>query len=406
TPRTYLVDRDGEIIHHPEHGGSWSRYLDNKKNLHALFPEVSAQILANHQVHSDRIFSYHFGELFRNREEMRVVFKPKNQVLKNLKNNNLLSALIVAATVLLVSIPLSSLISIIPSKLQKQLAEAYNEIKAKSDIIDKHVMVSTTDKDGVIQEISTCFTKITGYTQDEAIGSYHNILRHPDTPKEIHQQLWNTILAGKVWSGELKDLHKNGNTFWIREIITPDFNEQGEIFSFTTVAHDITDKKIIEQMSVTDSLTGLANRRRIDEALTAEIARFNRYKTDFSVILFDIDHFKKINDTYGHQAGDDVLVRLTDFLKKQGRETDIIGRWGGEEFLLIASETGLEDAFQFAERLRKKIEHYPFPVIGQITISCGVTQYTAHETTSTLISRVDDALYKAKNIGRNSVIRG
>ena len=402
----YLTDKDGEIIHSPAHNGSWSRYLDNRKNIYDVFPKLVHNILNKETLEDQSIFYYGWGELFRNTEDISVIFAPKEAVVEGLKNKNLLSAGLVAFTVLLVAIPLSWLASIIPSSLQKQLSNAFDEVKFKADIIDTHVMVSTTNKEGIIQDISSYFTQLTGYSRDDAIGNSHKILKHPDTPPEKHKQMWDTILSGNVWSGEILDRHKNGHDFWIKKIITPNLDTNGKIVSFTAIAHDITDKKIIEKMSTTDTLTGLFNRRRLEVISSEEISRFNRYGSNFSVILFDIDFFKLVNDTYGHQTGDDALVQIAKTLKYNARKTDFVSRWGGEEFLIIASETDIDNAFGFAEKIRMRIEDFAFPSVGKITVSCGVAQYKAEETFSNLMSRVDNALYEAKDTGRNRVIKG
>ncbi|MCK5516086.1 MAG: diguanylate cyclase [Desulfobulbaceae bacterium] len=402
----YLVDQDGEIISQPNQRHTWSKYLENKKTLYDIFPDKGNNILHSNILAAEGLYSYSLGDLFRNNENMKIIFVPKSAMMKKYKIKNLMSALLIALTVILVAIPLSWIVSIIPSQLQSKLAESYEKIKKSSYFIDKYVMISRTDKFGVIKEISTCFTKKTGYTPDEVIGKKHNILKHPDTRPEIHANLWKTILSGQVWQGELKDLDRNGNDIWFYKIITPEFNKKGDIEGFTAVAQDITDKKIIEQMSITDSLTGLYNRHQLEVVLSREKSRFERYKNNFSIIIIDIDFFKKVNDTYGHLAGDKVLVQLAAIFRKNSRTTDCVSRWGGEEFLIIISESDLENGFNLADKLRRKVEDYIFPSIGRITISCGVAQYEAGETTSGLISRADTALYEAKKSGRNLVVKG
>jgi len=401
----YLVDKEGEVIHHPGRSGSWSKYLDNLDDLHDIFPEYVHKILQSEVFSDAEVYSNSFGDLFKNAEELKIIFTPKLKIIKKMQEKNIIAALLVALTVILVSIPLSWLISIVPSKLQSKLAAAYEKISKNAEIIDKYVMVSTADNNGVIKSVSSCFTKITGYTADEIVGKKYSILKHPDTPVDIHKNIWEIILSGKVWEGELIDLAKNGNDLWIYEYITPELNQSGEIKGFTSVAQDITDKKNIEKISITDSLTGLYNRHKLEDVLSYEMARFDRYKSNFSAIIFDVDFFKKVNDTYGHLTGDEVLIHLADILKTNARETDVVSRWGGEEFLIIAGGTELDGAFLFAEKLRIIIEHYSFPTAGKITVSCGVAQYVSRETTSDLVSRADNALY-AKASGRNRVIMG
>ena len=157
------------------------------------------------------------------------------------------------------------------------------------------------------------------------------------------------------------------------------------------------------QLSITDKLTGLNNRMKLDRVLMDEVERARRYSSVFSVILMDIDHFKKINDTFGHQLGDETLVRFADLIRENIRTTDIAGRWGGEEFLVICPETDLESARNLAEKLRVKIENYNFPGVSKQTASFGVNQFSPENEISQLIGLADDALYRAKETGRNRV---
>jgi len=402
----YLGDEEGEIIHHPNHSGSWSKYLENKDTLHTIFPE-NVNLIRNSTNHSIQgLYSYSLGDLFRNTENLKVIFTPKSGTMEEFHEKNLRTALIIAITVLLVSIPLSWLISIIPSSLQSKLAEAYDKIRQSADIIDKYVMISTTDKGGHITEVSTCFTKITGYTADEIIGKRHNILKHPETNSATYKNLWGTLLKGQMWEGDIKDINKFGKEFWIHLVITPEKNSEGEIEQITAIAQDITDKKVIEEMAITDDLTGLYNRLKLKEILANEISRYDRYDSNFSIIFFDIDFFKKVNDKYGHQVGDEILIHLAKVLKASARDIDYICRWGGEEFIIVASGLGLESAFVFADKLRVHIANEKFITDEPITISCGVAQYVSGESTSELVSKADHALYEAKKNGRNNVVKG
>ncbi len=156
-------------------------------------------------------------------------------------------------------------------------------------------------------------------------------------------------------------------------------------------------------LSVTDKLTDLANRRKLETTLQAELLRFRRYGKPFSVILLDVDHFKNVNDTHGHQAGDAVLVRLAALLSAGVRETDLAGRWGGEEFLVICPETEIEMVASLAERYRVELERQNFAGIGTVTASFGVATSAPGDNMAGLIARADRALYQAKESGRNRV---
>lgn len=161
-------------------------------------------------------------------------------------------------------------------------------------------------------------------------------------------------------------------------------------------------------LSLTDPLTGLYNRRSLDSNLEREFLRAKRYKNDLSVAVIDIDFFKKVNDTYGHLCGDYVLKEVAYMILETLRKTDIVFRYGGEEFVAILTETPLEKAAIPLERLRKKVENYPFKYNGtefQVTISVGVSSTEKEfNSASEFLDSADKALYSAKGQGRNRVI--
>ena len=165
------------------------------------------------------------------------------------------------------------------------------------------------------------------------------------------------------------------------------------------------EKKIreVEYLSITDPLTTIGNRRRFETNLEKEIARSKRYGHRLSLVMFDIDFFKQINDKQGHEVGDYILQHLSLVLKNQLRENDCFSRWGGEEFALIFPETNIDQAAGIAEKFRELINQIEFGDNLFITCSFGVTEYILDEPVGDLFSRVDNALYQAKELGRNRV---
>jgi diguanylate cyclase (GGDEF)-like protein len=155
--------------------------------------------------------------------------------------------------------------------------------------------------------------------------------------------------------------------------------------------------------ATTDHLTGLSNRLKFNQALAADISRSIRYKTSLSLVLYDVDNFKAVNDTYGHQFGDKVLIQLSQLVPSLLRNTDLLARWGGEEFVILMPGSDGEMASQAAEKLRNAIDQIKSDEIGTVTCSFGVAQYEDGDTAEALISRADDALYRAKLNGRNQV---
>jgi len=166
-------------------------------------------------------------------------------------------------------------------------------------------------------------------------------------------------------------------------------------------------RKALEKEILIDPLTGVSNRRALKERLKSELYRFQRYRQFFSMVLFDVDHFKVINDQYGHWAGDRCLKEIIKRIKPILRETDFMGRWGGDEFLVIFPGTDHESAAAVAERLRKLIQNTRFVYHKQeisLTVSIGVTEIQDSDTSQEMVfNRVDKAMYQAKKKGRNMV---
>ena len=173
-------------------------------------------------------------------------------------------------------------------------------------------------------------------------------------------------------------------------------------------SHQLKDKLNAAQLKAThDSLTGLPNRLAYDDRIVTEMARWKRYQTPLSLIIWDIDFFKKINDTFGHKAGDKTLVLIAKLISGHCRETDFVSRFGGEEFTMLLSNTNVQSALLTADKLRLIIEDTAFNSNGKkiaITISCGITQFTNDDTADSAFNRADKALYDAKNKGRNQCV--
>lgn len=160
----------------------------------------------------------------------------------------------------------------------------------------------------------------------------------------------------------------------------------------------------LERLAATDHLTGLANRLFLDQVLQREFSLALRNARSFALILVDVDHFKQVNDRFGHPAGDAVLVAIAGILRERMRDTDVLGRWGGEEFLVICPDTDLSGVAVMAETLRAKVAGFSFPLVGQRTASFGVAAYTSGDTLTAIMARVDQGLYAAKGGGRNQVV--
>ncbi|MBP7251372.1 MAG: transporter substrate-binding domain-containing protein, partial [Aliarcobacter sp.] len=193
------------------------------------------------------------------------------------------------------------LIIFIISLKNRQINNINSQMKKYIKIVDENVLTSSTDLDGNITYASEAFCEISGYTKDELIGQNHRIIRHSDMKESTYKELWETITSGKTWKGEIKNKKKNGDYYWVKASISPMFDNKGEIISYTAIREDITDKKIIEEISITDGLTNIYNRRYFDEIFPKIINEAKRKNELVAFVFMDIDHFKQYNDNYGHQ---------------------------------------------------------------------------------------------------------
>ena len=217
---------------------------------------------------------------------------------------------------------------------------------------------------------------------------------------------------------ELDVAEAYANFYTIRSMFIKSFLFLGvsfAIYAFLAVYNnnklhkDIKERAILQkqlrEQATTDQLTGVFNRTKFITDIEHEIIRSERYKAPLSILLFDIDFFKKINDSYGHLAGDDVLRKISAITENLIRHSDYLYRWGGEEFIVVATETDIDHAYDLAERLRAKVEKHEFRGVGKVTISVGVTSFMNDDDRESLVGRADDALYFAKEGGRNRTVK-
>lgn len=287
-------------------------------------------------------------------------------------------------------------------KSKEELEVVSKTLNHYIDIVDRYVISTSTDTEGIITRVSEAFCDISKYSREELIGKPHAMLKHPDIPDDVFELLLGSETK-RHWHGELKNLAKDGSSYYLYADIEPDYDENGTFLGYTAIKQNITDKKYIEKLSQRDTLTGLANRLKIDSVVAYQIEQSIHCGGFFSIIMVDIDFFKNVNDNYGHLVGDSVLMELSDILISRGRATDTVGRWGGEEFLIIAPQTTFDGALALAEDLRKSIEKYQFSKILHLTCSFGVANYKPKESYQRLLKRADNGLYRAKALGRNQV---
>ena len=300
-------------------------------------------------------------------------------------------------------------------KLNKEIAKRKKiekRLESFNTLIDETIISSSTDLEGIITEVSNAFCKISKHSQDELIGQNQNIVRHPDMSAKVFEKLWETIKADNVWEGEIKNIAKDGSTYWVYTTISPKFDEHNNKIGYVSIRQDITDKKKIEEISITDGLTNIYNRRHFNEFFPKFLNSSKRENQFISFIILDIDFFKQYNDTYGHQKGDDVLIMVSDCLKKSAhRSDDYCFRLGGEEFGLLFKSKDKKKALEFANKILKnieelKIEHKNSKVSVYVTASMGLYSNYANDVVSIddVYKKADKLLYSAKESGRNKIV--
>ncbi len=271
--------------------------------------------------------------------------------------------------------------------------------------------IYVVDERGRIVFANPRTTEILGYSIDELLGNVaHDLFhRHPE-----HED--NSISDGYVfrlrqdktrYEGDELFCHKDGRLLQVHVASQPMLNGN-RIIGLVTVFRDISAQKAMEDqlrlLSVTDPLTGVYNRRFLQETLLKELYRVERHEGAFTLVMLDIDHFKQINDRFGHDAGDKVLQHLVDLIKGRIRASDCLARWGGEEFLLLLPNTALEDGSALARNLLDELRNSCLPEVGTFTASFGVAAHRKADTVETVINRADELMYAAKQSGRNRVV--
>ena len=286
--------------------------------------------------------------------------------------------------------------------------------------------VIMTDPERRLTWCNEAMQRVSGYSFDEIQGRQPgDFLQGPDTDPETVAYMAQQLGAEKGFIVEILNYHRDGQPYWIRLSVHPDRSDDGALEGFTAIQTDITEEKTIREnleqeierrskleaelryLSSHDALSGMPNRRHFFEQTGRELARCRRHARPLSLILFDLDHFKSVNDSRGHAAGDAVIRAVGDLCGRSQRGHDFAARIGGEEFTVLLPETDLDGAAIVAERLRRALEHMPLAESGDsfcVTASFGVTEASAEtDSVETLLARADRALYSAKRAGRNRV---
>ncbi|BBV97767.1 MULTISPECIES: putative bifunctional diguanylate cyclase/phosphodiesterase [Pseudomonas] len=275
--------------------------------------------------------------------------------------------------------------------------------------VDAAAIFSETDKSGIITYVNEQFCDISGYSAQELIGQNHRILNSGQHPPEFFIDMWKKVSRGQVWKGEICNRKKDGSLYWVESTIVPMYDDASQrVQKYVSIRFDVTEKRkfleTLQWQAEHDELTGLPNRFLLSKALDQAIVKAKSQPSTVAVGVLDLDGFKQINDRYGHEIGDRLLVAVADRLKHSMRIEDTVARLGGDEFVLIL---GVRDPKVLESALQRLLAAlsavYIIDGIGiNISVSIGVTLYpNDNENADTLLRHADQAMYKAKQSGRN-----
>lgn len=361
------------------------------QQLQQITPQESDIFSAQHKLQEYIDVTHHLlGIAFAfNNTTFKIAKKSLQEKMSTLQKRMFRTTLIFLVLLILIG-----LIFIVYYQTVKSNILQTQEIQHAHEVLDRYVLYIRVDAFGYINHISDALVQLLNATSpDYFIGKDVASLFH------IHD-------ISKVTKQEVDLKTADEDTISVQQHILPYFDTHtNQLLSCDIYMQNITNEQRLRKLSITDPLTQLYNRHKLDEILGKCYATFKRYNTPFSVILLDIDHFKQINDTHGHLVGDEVLKKIAVLLQSNIRATDHLGRWGGEEFLIICEQSVGNEAYILAQKIRNTIALYDaFSLEKHVTVSLGVAQITHDIDILQLLKKVDNALYEAKENGRNTTI--
>lgn len=293
---------------------------------------------------------------------------------------------------------------------EEQLSETFKQLEDLSFALDTSSLVITSDAKGIVINANENYLNLVQYSKDELIGKHFSIVSSEFHLDETQKNIWKTIHSGNVWKGEINIKAKDGTLLWISSTIVPFLNNEGKPYRFVSIEHDITAKKKaiekIEHLAYHDDLTNLFNRRGFDERMTSSILNAQNNNHKLAVFFLDLDNFKKINDSMGHEIGDILIKDVANRLSNCCEKNDILSRRSGDEFTILIPYVKDENMLaDYAETLIKQFQS-PFYLNGEeiyMSTSIGISIFpTNGENENIIMQKADIAMFRSKNSGKNT----
>lgn len=301
------------------------------------------------------------------------------------------------------------------SQMSKELSDTFRYLRYQKMAMDEHSIVSITDKNGVIIEVNDNFRKTFKLDNSEIIGHRHDVVHSGHQTRRFYQHMWEELSRGKIWRGELKDQSSSGDAIWLDQTIVPFFDDQEKIYQFVSIGSDISARREaefkIEHQAYHDELTGLPNRRLLMDRLRKSLLYCENHNRLGGFLYMDLDHFKTINDSLGHPAGDEILQEVAKRLVENIEMEATIARFGGDEFVILFPEVegNIDRASILIQHKASEIQKLLSGTYNirdhdlHITPSIGISIFPLeNQTADDVLKQADTALYRVKESGRNS----
>ncbi|MDO7711423.1 MAG: EAL domain-containing protein [Pseudomonadota bacterium] len=351
-----------------------------------------------------------------------IKITPSADYFKNNYSNNMWIVLFIGmlftatlTVALMISTGRRACIEEVVTQRTASLQKAKEDLRLLAITFESNEAIMITDSDNLIIRVNQAFTKVTGYTQEDVLGKNPDILSSGKHSVSFYENMWQQLKENGSYESEIWNRRKNGEVYPERHTITSISDESGKITNYVSVFSDITSQKAhkdrIQFLAFYDQLTSLPNRRLLLDRLQYNLSLSQRNKKHGVLMFLDLDDFKKINDSLGHEVGDELLQRAAARIKLPLRRADTLARLGGDEFVILVANQTLEGEalIEFASNLAEKIIiafQQPFHIKGyehHISSSIGITIFpTTEQTAVSILGQADTAMYKSKKMGKNT----